>query len=407
MKQQTERFQWIYFKTLFVFKPIIFLFRRPILLTRMIHLTFTMKWPFFFKIGNDSTCLEDAEIDFECIVYSAYSPKIFEHGLDFSTRASHTTTGLPGKETGLGEAINLDLLNNKQPYLTENDNTFHYYPIDDSDDPGVDIYLIDIGINVNHLEFQGIKNQIEVKGTGMSNHGTKVLSIMIGKNRGILRGWPGKSKKVYVYLIQSVGDLIKALDFWTKSPNKYLQQKPSRPAVINLSLGFWRNSLDRTHRANIKHLSTAIKSANDLGAIVVAAAGQHPTKFPNGINLCQDTPEVWGIKGKWRIYPQSFGSDPKNDPSIITVAAFSYVAKDVQPRKSTHYGESCVDLWAIGEPVIIPSVGNTAYQLASGTSLASPVIASLAAIELARDSTLKGKTAAMVKRLKQCGRGFW
>eukprot|EP01084_Bolivina_argentea_P299160 515652_1 len=180
----------------------------------------------FFKIGNDSTCLEDAEIDFECIVYSAYSPKIFEHGLDFSTRASHTTTGLPGKETGRGEAINLDLLNNKQPYLTENDNTFHYYPIDDSDDPGVDIYMIDIGINVNHLEFQGIKNQIEVKGTGMSNHGTKVLSIMIGKNRGILRGWPGKSKKVYVYLVESFGDIYKGFDLWAQSPKKYLQQKP-------------------------------------------------------------------------------------------------------------------------------------------------------------------------------------
>eukprot|EP01083_Nonionella_stella_P020280 56209_1 len=158
----------------------------------------------FFKIGNDSTCLEDAEIDFECIVYSAYSPKVIAESLDFSTRASHTTTKLPGEGAGKGgeEAINLDLLNNKQPYLTKNDNTFRYYPIDNSDDPGVDIYMIDFDINVNHREFQGIQNQIEVKGTGEqgSIHGTQVLSVMIGKNRGILRGWPGKSKKVYVYL---------------------------------------------------------------------------------------------------------------------------------------------------------------------------------------------------------------
>eukprot|EP01083_Nonionella_stella_P164864 547023_1 len=358
----------------------------------------------FFKIDNDSTCLDNAEIDSECIVYSAYSPKLFEFGLDFSTRASHTTTGLPGKETGIGEAINLDLLNNKQPYLTENDHTFHYYPIDDSDDPGVDIYLIDIGINVNHLEFQGIKDQIEVMGTGKqgSIHGSQMLSVMIGKNRGILRGWPGKSKKVYVHLATSLGELIKGLNLWTKSPNKYLQQKPPRKAVINISLGKWRNSLNRDHKADIQRLAVAIRSVTQLGAIVVTSAGN------SGDNICQDTSAVLGITGKWRSYPESWSkNDHKDDPPVITVAAFSYVPKDVQPRKSTHYGESCVDLWAIGDSIIVPSNGNTAYTIVHGTSYASPVIASLAAIELARDSTLKGKTAAMVKRLKQCGRGFW
>eukprot|EP01083_Nonionella_stella_P125730 380290_1 len=361
----------------------------------------------FFKIGNDSTCLEDAEIDFECIVYSAYSPKIFEHGLDFSTRASHTTTGLPGKETGLGEAINLDLLNNKQPYLTENDNTFHYYPIDDSDDPGVDIYLIDIGINVNHLEFQGIKNQIEVKGTGMSNHGTKVLSIMIGKNRGILRGWPGAgaNSTAYVHLWRSFEDIIDAFQLWTQTNSEYLQN--GRRAVINLSFGMWRDSKRSAHRDWIQRLTNAIDTAIQLDAIVVASAGQDVHRWPwltNGANICQDTLSLRGLVGEWRRYPGSL-------PLVITAGAFQYAARDVQPTSWTHYGGSCVDLWAMGRGIIAPNGStNTLYTSVSGTSFASPTIASLVAVELARNFKLKDDKPNkddMVKRLKQCGRGFW
>eukprot|EP01083_Nonionella_stella_P117229 349034_1 len=191
------------------------------------------------------------------------------------------------------------------------------------------------------------------------------------KNRGVLRGWPGK-KKVYVYLIQSFGDFYKGFDLWTQSPKKYLQQKPPRKAVINISLGKWRNSLDRNHKADIQRLATAIKRATQLDAIVVTGAGQDGKIFPSGVNICQDL-DLLNLVGKYRNYPASWGND-QDEPQVITVAAFSYVPKNVQPTVWTHYGESCVDLWAFGVSIIVPINGNTAYTIVNVTSYASPVI---------------------------------
>eukprot|EP01083_Nonionella_stella_P288963 983358_1 len=84
----------------------------------------------FFKIGDDPTCLETATVDHLCMVYTAYSPKLHWDGLDDTACASTSTNGLPDSD-----AINLDLLNNKQPYLEANDGSFDYFPLD-SDDPG-------------------------------------------------------------------------------------------------------------------------------------------------------------------------------------------------------------------------------------------------------------------------------
>eukprot|EP01083_Nonionella_stella_P125728 380283_1 len=370
----------------------------------------------FFKIGNDSSCLENADIDFECFVFSAYSPKLVWNDLK-SSCLSTDTAGLPGNQSG--DAINLDLLNNKQPYLTKNDNTFRYYPIDDSNDPGVDIYLFEQGLNVHHKEFEGIKDQIVVNGTGNGDpHGAMVLSVMIGANYGVLRGWPGTSakSKAYVYLGQTFGDYLAAFKTWTESPNQqYLQS--TRKGVINLSNGIWLDSSNSNDTACVRRLTNAIDNAIQLDAIVVVAAGQDEDWLPTGVDVCEDQPRKWfegywvprywvpgvWVPGKWRFYPSSL-------PSVITVGAlmFDKTTKNIQPTTWTHYGGSCVDLWAMGQDIIVPRGGsNTMYTSDGGTSFASPLIASLVAVELSRDSMLYGEKAAMVTRLKQCGRGFW
>eukprot|EP01083_Nonionella_stella_P173166 596475_1 len=358
----------------------------------------------FFKIGDDRTCLDNATVDHDCLVYVAYSPKIFWDGLDFSACLSDTTTGLPHSD-----AINLDLLNNIRPYLTDNDDAFDYFPLLNSDDPGVDIYAIERNINVNHIEFEGIRDQIVVDGipTGDPSHGTQVLSVMIGVNYGILRGWPGAgaNSTAYVYLWRSFQDIVDAFQLWTQTNSEYLQN--GRRAVINLSFGMWRDSKRSAHRDWIQRLTNAIDTAIQLDAIAVASAGQDGHRWPwltNGANICQDTLSLRGLVGEWRRYPGSL-------PLVITAGAFQYAARDVQPTSWTHYGGSCVDLWAMGRGIIAPNGStNTLYTSVSGTSFASPTIASLVAVELARNFKLKDDKPNkddMVKRLKQCGRGFW
>eukprot|EP01084_Bolivina_argentea_P299161 515653_1 len=126
-----------------------------------------------------------------------------------------------------------------------------------------------------------------------------VLSVMIGANYGVLRGWPGTSakSKAYVYLGQTFGDYLAAFKTWTESPNQqYLQS--TRKGVINLSTGIWLDSSNSNDTACVRRLTNAIDNAIQLDAIVVVAAGQDEDWLPTGVDVCEDQPRKW-FEGYW------------------------------------------------------------------------------------------------------------
>jgi subtilisin family serine protease len=210
---------------------------------------------------------------------------------------------------------------------------------------GVSAYVIDTGIRASHGDFagrvaSGASFVSDGRGTGDCNgHGTHVAGTVGGTAHGV-------AKEVTLVPLRVLGcdgtgpgsGSISALD--------WIARNRSGPAVANMSLG------GPASRAT----DTAVANAVRAGIVVVVAAG----------NESQDACNV----------------SPAREPTAITVAAST--SRDARASFS-NYGR-CVDLFAPGQSITSAgtrSDGSTATM--SGTSMASPHVAGVAAIVLGAD----------------------
>ena len=217
---------------------------------------------------------------------------------------------------------------------------------------GVTAYVIDGGIRTDHVDFEGRavagKKGFDAVGDGQNGqdcfgHGTHVAGTIGGKTYGV-------AKKVKLVSVRVLGcdnhgtlsGLIAGVD--------WVVAHAAKPAVVNISI-----------EAPILHsgsdlLSDVITNAiNQNGLPFVVAAG-------NGSgDACTVTPAATPLA------ITVGASDPTDN-----VAAFS------------NYG-SCVDLWAPGVDIIsADNASATATLTRSGTSMATPHVAGLAALFLQR-----------------------
>lgn len=219
-----------------------------------------------------------------------------------------------------------------------------------SEGAGVNIYVIDTGLNMSHTEFTG---RIAASWTGINDgkgandcngHGTHTAGTAAGTTYGIAK----KANIIPVRVVECDGSgwnstAIAGID-WAVA-----HHVAGQPAVMNMSIGgFVSDSFDQ-----------AVKSAINDGITVVAAAGN------DGVDAC--------------------GASPARIPAAITVAA-----TDINDNQASwsDYG-SCVDLQAPG--VSIRSAWNnspTGYNTLSGTSMAAPHVSGAAAILLSRNRTM-------------------
>lgn len=215
---------------------------------------------------------------------------------------------------------------------------------------GVDVYVVDTGLNVSHSEFSG---RITSGWSGIqdgrgvqdcSGHGTHVAGTVAGTTYGVAK----KANIIPVRVLQCDGSgwsssVMAGID-WAIS-----HHVQGRPAVMNLSVGGFTNaSFDET-----------VQSAVNDGITVVAAAGN------SGVDSC--------------------AASPARVPSAITVAATNI--NDAQVSWS-NYG-SCVDVQAPGLSVRSAWINSpTAYNTLDGTSMAAPHVSGAAAILLSRNPAL-------------------
>jgi subtilisin family serine protease len=213
-----------------------------------------------------------------------------------------------------------------------------------SDGAGTNIYVLDTGIRTTHTDFGG---RASGAWTGISDgrgtddcdgHGTHVAALAAGARFGV-----AKAARVHAVRVLdctgsgSTSTVAAGLDWVTRNG--------IRPAVANMSLGGSASST----------LSTAVQGAVNAGVVVVVAAGN------NSADACQ--------------------TSPASAPAAITVGATSSL--DEQASYS-NFG-TCVDLYAPGSNLRSAwYTSDTATFLASGTSMASPVVAGAAAAYLAQ-----------------------
>ena len=211
---------------------------------------------------------------------------------------------------------------------------------------GVTAFIIDTGIRADHVEFTGRLQTgytaiNDGRGTDDCNgHGTHVSGTVGGTTWGVAKGV--SITPVRVLDCRGSGSwsgVIAGIDWVANST--------ARPAVANMSLGGGLSS----------SVNSALAGAVNQGVTMVVAAGN------SSANACNYS--------------------PASEPSAVTVGATT--SGDARASYS-NYG-SCVDIFAPGSSITSAwNTGNSATNTISGTSMASPHVAGVAALVAAANT---------------------
>ena len=229
----------------------------------------------------------------------------------------------------------------------------HYQPIGTG--TGVDVYVIDSGINYSHEEFEGrafyagfdqVPGENESRnGSDCQGHGTHVASLIGGRKYGVAKNVTLYSARmINCYRQGYVSDLINALRVVAR---RIIQSK--RPAVINLSL-----ISGRSH-----YIDGAMATLYRWGIPVVVGAGNGRSDACN--------------------------YSPANSKYVLTVAGSSV---DDTPYWNTNFG-NCVDIFAPAVNVLGASVHcNHCTKTSTGTSMATALVSGVLALYLEKEPSL-------------------
>jgi subtilisin family serine protease len=242
---------------------------------------------------------------------------------------------------------------------------------DDGTGKGVTIYTVDSGLRTSHQEFKDWNGANSRASHGWDfvdddphaddcdGHGTHVAGTAVGRTTGVAKS----AKVVGVRVLDcagsgSVSDVVAGLD-WVATHHE-------KPAIVTMSLGISVGSWSRALEEAVKNL------VNEYGITVIVASGN------SGVDSCYVA--------------------PGNVDAPITVAASDLSTKF--GKTSTRDQESlyrwsntgeCIDIFAPGVDIYsacggdsrCDAVSDTAYAWASGTSMAVPLVAGVAATYLA------------------------
>eukprot|EP01084_Bolivina_argentea_P251130 421062_1 len=218
----------------------------------------------------------------------------------------------------------------------------------------IDIFILDQSIQSTHIEFNRInyyKFDPNYNEAPMTEHGTHIAAIIVGKNVGITQG--SLNIPIYDYpicrykyggcsfqLIENA--LIKIITFIGDNNNIF-----EYPKRILIYLGIQTNGLPSTKWIDI--LDNLFQQIISLGGIIIASAGS------KNINGCY--------------------SYPGGSPYVISVAAYKN-----NFQIFGNYGK-CVDFYAPGNYIYSADLGhdNKQYKRLKGTSMSAAIVTGLIA----------------------------
>ncbi|HEV2150476.1 MAG TPA: S8 family peptidase [Longimicrobiaceae bacterium] len=218
---------------------------------------------------------------------------------------------------------------------------------------GVNVYILDTGIRYSHTEFGGRAvagyDAYGGNASDCNGHGTHVAGTTGGATYGVAKS----VRLVSVRVLDCAGSgtwsgVIAGVDWVTANHVK--------PAVANMSLGGGANSA----------VDQAVQNSISAGVTYAIAAGNS-----NGANACNYSPARVG--------------------AALTVGATT----SSDARASYSNIGSCLDLFAPGSSITSAWYGSdTQIHTISGTSMASPHVAGVAALYLQNNTTASPATVA-------------
>lgn len=231
--------------------------------------------------------------------------------------------------------------------------TFNQYLYSEDGGEGVDVYVIDTGTNIDHVDFEGRahwgktipQNDVDEDGNG---HGTHCSGTIAGKKYGV-------AKKANIYAVKVLGsngvgsmsDVVKGVEWAAVSHSEKVKaaregkgKKGFKGSTANMSLG----------GGSSKTLNLAVDAAVDAGVHFAVAAGN------DNADACNYSPAA-----------------SKNS---LTVGASNLADERAY---FSNFGK-CTDIFAPGLNILSTWRGSKyATNTISGTSMASPHIAGLLA----------------------------
>ncbi|KAJ2924793.1 hypothetical protein H1R20_g12308, partial [Candolleomyces eurysporus] len=241
------------------------------------------------------------------------------------------------------------------------------YTYDNPAGAGVNIYIIDTGVQIDHVDFGGRAKWASkptfggYKKSDGHGHGTHVAATAAGTKYGVAKNATILAIKVLDDAGSGTfGDIISAMDFVA---DEYRNSSPKKPTVVNMSLG----------GGGSEAVDTATAGLVAAGVHVAVAAG----------NDNADAKDY----------------SPARVPTAITVGASTI--SDSRASFS-NYGPG-VDLFAPGENVISAKSGSLPFLpfLPPLTNDASPHVAGLIAYLLGQPGSTTTSPADMALKLKE------
>lgn len=229
------------------------------------------------------------------------------------------------------------------------DSTYQY----SSTGTGVHAYIIDSGIQADHPDFGsrasfGV-NTVDNRNTDCNGHGTHVAGIVGGTTYGVAKA----VKLVDVKVLSCSGS-----GAWSgviEGVNWVMEHHVADKSVANMSLG----------GGKVQAVDDAVNHLVESGVFVSAAAGNN-----NG---------------------PACNFSPASTPAVFTVAA-----SDSMDRKASYSNHGpCVDAFAPGSQVPSDWIGSTTNTI-SGTSMAAPVVAGIAALHLSDHPSTPAATSTWI-----------
>jgi len=211
---------------------------------------------------------------------------------------------------------------------------------------GVTVYIIDTGIRISHVEFGGRAkwgtNTVDTSNSDGNGHGTHCAGTAVGNTAGMARG----ASVVAVKVLNAQGSGTNA---GVIAGIQWVRDYAVKPAVASMSLGGGKSA----------QTNAAVAGLVASGVTVVVAAGN------DNRDACNYS--------------------PASEPTAITVAS-----TDSYDYRSTfsNWG-TCTDIFAPGSSIVSSvQTSDSAYATFSGTSMACPHVAGVAAIVLSANRNL-------------------
>jgi len=246
-----------------------------------------------------------------------------------------------------------------KPESVEQQNGLYEY---DYTGTGVNVYLLDTGIRLNHTEFGGrARTMVSLTGEvpecdDCNGHGTHVAGSVGGKTFGV-------AKNVTLHSVQVLGVNGSAFTSTVVEGVCYVGAFGVRPAVLVLSLGGFKS----------QPLDNAIREVYNQGFYSAVAAGN------SADNACDYSP----AKALFAVTVGNHDRDgvkasTSNYGYLNTIALKKFLSFFFFP-----FCSACVKVWAPGERIRSAYIeSETSTTVMSGTSMAAPHVGGAMALML-------------------------